>query len=267
MICLICTLEQSKIEWLPQFVRHYRGLGVEKFLLTLQQEPHLEASEIAGHFARFSQMLAALGIDGGSSLVESYDSSVLKRHHRFLQDSLVSRQDWVVWTDSDEFQVYPYRLDAIVPILDRNGVQLVNGYMIDRIAADGTLPPFNPQASIWETYPIACLLSEPLSGAQVRKVALARGDVRMDTGNHRPDGGNSYRISSQWVQIHHFKWHGGVIDTLEFRMRPEWQEKCAWWVESQRFYDYLRTNDWKFREQDILTTRLPFGTPSELLEA
>ena len=187
MIYLICTLEQHKIEWLPQFIRHYRGMGVEKFLLTLQQEPQLEASETEKHLARFNQMLGALGIDRGFSLIETYDSSALKRHHRFLQDSYVSKHDWVVWSDSDEFQVYPYRLDAIIPMLEQNMVQLVHGCMIDRIAANRTLPPFNPRESIWETYAVACLLSESLSGAQVRKIALARGDIRMDTGNHRPD--------------------------------------------------------------------------------
>jgi hypothetical protein len=50
VICLICTLEPCRIDWLPQFVAHYRAQGVERFLLTLQIEPGLAEEQRAKAF-------------------------------------------------------------------------------------------------------------------------------------------------------------------------------------------------------------------------
>src|SRR5215472_11849280 len=60
VIILVCMLEPCRIDWLPQLVAHYRGLGVERFLFSLQLEPDAAPPEKERHRATFEQTLAAL---------------------------------------------------------------------------------------------------------------------------------------------------------------------------------------------------------------
>jgi hypothetical protein len=60
MIALICTMEPYRIAWLPQFVRRYHALGVERFLLSLYVEPSAGQSARDREFARFRETLAFL---------------------------------------------------------------------------------------------------------------------------------------------------------------------------------------------------------------
>jgi hypothetical protein len=109
MINLICTLEPTKIDWLPQFVAHYRSLGVDRFLLSLQQEPTIAAETRLAQRARFEHALRGLGITHSFELTESYDSASVYRHHERISNQFVAKDDWIVWCDSDEFQVYRFR--------------------------------------------------------------------------------------------------------------------------------------------------------------
>jgi hypothetical protein len=66
MIALICTMGPYRIAWLPQFVRHYHALGVERFLLSLHVEPSAGQSARDREFARFREtLIASLYIQSG----------------------------------------------------------------------------------------------------------------------------------------------------------------------------------------------------------
>ncbi|MBV8464821.1 MAG: hypothetical protein JO218_02640 [Burkholderiales bacterium] len=256
MIHLICTLEPARIDWLPQLVAHYRELGVEQFLFSLQQEPSVDEATRNQHLARFAAQLRALGCDKAFSLVAPYDVWALRRHHDSLQDQFVRANDWIVWCDSDEFQVYPLKLPALTTECADKGIVMLRGVMLDHIAADGSLPPFDPARSVWDQYPRCCNVTVMLARAETRKVALSRGNIRLDVGNHAALSGETYTTAKGWVQIHHFKWHAGVLSLLAFRVQPEWRAKCAWWEESQRLLDYFAANGGRFKLTDLQTIPL-----------
>jgi hypothetical protein len=256
VIVLICTLEPYRIEWLPQFVKHYRHLGVERFLLTLQLEPGAAQAEKEQHRNRFRQTLAELDIEEAYYWEQAYDAMGMGEQHRRLQAQKVSPNDWVVWSDSDEFQVYPQPLRDIIAQCEAARVDFIRGAFIDRVAADFSLAPFDPERAIWENFSQTFNVSAALAGADPRKVTLARGWIRVSDGNHFPLTNASLTTLRGWVQVHHFKWDATLIERLRYRLRPEWQAKCFWWVESKRLVDYFVAHGSRFDPTDLIPLTL-----------
>ena len=257
MIVLLCTLEPARIDWLPQFVAHYRSIGVERFLLTLQLEPGMPEELAQAGRERFRQVLADLDIREPQFLEQAFDAGTIIRHQRSLQQDLIAPADWIVWCDSDEFQVYPQPLPALAAQCETQRIDFLRGLLIDRVAVDGSLAPFSPERPVWETYPIACDTNRRLGGGDPRKVAMARGDVVVTGGKHALVDTAGRRTIAGWVQIHHFKWDASVIERLRFRVRPEWRAKCPWWTESQQLLDYFAAHDGGFAAADMVPIRLP----------
>jgi hypothetical protein len=251
MIMLICTLEPARLGWLPQFVRHYRALGVERFLLTLQLEPTAPAREQDLHRAAFNEMLVRLEIATAFVWIHTWDGPSMAAHQRSLQRAHVASDDWVVWCDLDEFQVYPEPLREMVARCETEGADYVRGVFIDRVAEDGSLPGFDPQRSIWDTFPRACNVTGALARANPNKVALARGSVLVFGGKHEVKDGRDLKPMEGWIPVHHFKWDASVLERLRYRLSPEWKAKCPWWTESQRLLDYFERNGHRFNLADL----------------
>ncbi|MEO8304807.1 MAG: glycosyltransferase family 2 protein [Betaproteobacteria bacterium] len=256
MIVLICTLEPFRIDWLPQFVAHYRGIGVQRFLLTLQLEPGAAPEAKEANRERFRQALVRLNIHEPFFWEHEFDAPSVNDHERRLQAESVAPTDWIVWCDSDEFQVYPEPLSALIAQSDAIGVDYFRGVLIDRIAADYGLARFCPGQSIWDAYPRTCNVTQALAKGDPRKVTMTRGGVAVSGGKHTLDEGANRRTIVGWAQVHHFKWDASVIDRLQYRVRPEWKAKCWWWTESQRLLDYFAAHGSRFDPADLLPITL-----------
>lgn len=270
MISLISTTEPLRIRWLPQFIRHYRALGVERFFLSLQLEPDLDPALTRGYKAQFRETLAALGVDEVFFLEKSFDAFVTRDHHDAIQDKYISADDWIIWCDSDEYQTYPLSLGEMVEKWNNEGIDYVNGLMLDRVASDGSLPRFDPSFSLWEQFPIVCTVAANVSEVLQRKVVASRGDVFLSRGNHYVASFAPAMLTpaaearlvarpltrllkpfENWVQIHHFKWDANVVELLRFRLSPQWRARCPWWVESGKLLDYFDRNGGRFNMQDL----------------
>lgn len=256
MINLICTLEPKKIDWLPQFVAHYRSIGVDRFLLSLQQEPTVAAETRLAQRTRFELALRGLGVTQYFELLESYDSASVCSHHQRITDQFVRKDDWIVWCDSDEFQVYPLPLVEVVHSCLAQGIEAIPGILVDRIAADGNLPEFDPSRSLWEVFSRPCNVTGNIARGTMEKIVFARGDVRLRPGNHATEDPKT-KFAAQAIPIHHFKWHAGVLTQLRFRLDPAWKRKCFWWIESQHLLDYFERNGMRFKLDDVPVIVLP----------
>lgn len=249
-------LEPTRIDRLPQLVAHYRALGVERFLLALQTEPELPAAERDGHRARFAETLAALGIADASYLEQTYTAPAMAKHQAELQRQHATADDWIVWCDSDELQAYPAPLAQMAANAAAAGVEFLRGVLIDRIAADWSLPPFDPATPMGTTFPRTCFVHDAVAGSNRRKVAFARGDIRISGGHHHPVSDRPLTTMREWVQVHHFKWDASLIERLEFRLRPAFREACPWWVESKRMLDYYAAHGGRFDPADVEEIRI-----------
>jgi hypothetical protein len=251
MIALICTMEPYRIAWLPQFVRHYRGLGVERFLLSLHVEPSAGQSARDREFARFRESLALLGIDDAWLWEHEFNAPALIRHQRTLQSQCLQPGDWVVWCDADEFQVYPSPLADIIARCEARDIDFVRGVFVDRVAADYSLTAFDANTPVWNTFPRTCNVTLALAAGDPRKVVLARASVIVAGGKHAPISPAKLNTLRGWVQVHHFKWDAMLVERLRYRVRPEWRARFPWWVESQRILDYLTAHDFRFDPADL----------------
>jgi hypothetical protein len=256
MIALICTLEPYRIAWLPQFMEHYRGIGVERFLLSLQVEPSASQDAKDSDFARFRETLASLGVDNAWLWEHEFNAPAMIKHQRTLQSEMLQPSDWIVWCDSDEFQVYPSHLREITAGLETRKVDYVRGVFIDRLAFDYGLPVFDAKTRVWDAFPRTCNVTMALAGGDPRKVVLARANVRVRGGKHVSFGMENLNTIDGWVQVHHFKWDVTVIDRLRYRVRPEWAARFPWWVESKRLLDYLIAHDMRFDPADVQALNL-----------
>ena len=257
MIFLISTLEPARIEQLPQFIGHYRALGVERFLLTLQTEPVLAEDAREREHARFAAMLAAQGIADPHFQVVGYSASALRLAQDALQRDHVAATDWVVWSDADEYQLYPAPLPDLAAWAGTHGVNLFRGVMIDRVAADGGLPAWDPDRPVWEQFPLACFLPTRFGGGERQKITFARGDLTLSNGNHYVNAGMTAQTIGKWVQVHHFKWDATVKERLAFRLLPAYREKTKDWTESQRSLDYFDAHGGRFDPDDLTPLDLP----------
>jgi hypothetical protein len=165
--------------------------------------------------------------------------------------------DWIVWSDSDEFQGPPGSLVSLAEEADAAGAQVVRGLLVDRVASDGSLPPLDPDLSLWDLFPRAVLIPDAISRAERRKVAMARGWVRVSGGNHFPRPGQRLLEGPGWVPIHHFKWDATVLDRLRFRLRPAFRDACPWWVESRDLLAYFEARGGSFDPADLVDFPLP----------
>ena len=257
MIFLISTFEPLRIDWMPQWIAHYRALGVERFLLTLRTDPELTDDERTQAHERFVAMLAAQGIDNPYFQVEAFTAAALRDRHDELQREHVAATDWVVWCDSDEYQLYPLPLPELAAWAGKHGVNLFRGVMIDRIGVDGGLPPWDPDRPVWEQFPVACFLPTRLGGGERQKITFARGNVTLSNGNHYVNAGMPAQTIGKWVQVHHFKWDATVKERLGLRVLPEYRIKAKNWIESQRALDYFDAHGGRFDLDDVKPLDLP----------
>lgn len=243
MIHLICTLEPVRIAFLRQFVDHYARLGTERFHLSLQVEPEVDPGWVDQAAAQANAILAENGTKLTAVLQKPFNSAALREHHDQLQDLHTRPGDWIIWSDIDEFQVYPGDFKSLIQLADSLEIDYFRGHWVDRVAEDGKLRVFDPEQPIWSQFPRQFNLSRTHPVGMSQKVTCARQSVRVGRGNHYPVNDGSLCYYAEPVEVHHFKWDATVIDRLKRRLQPDFQAKCPWWVESKAILDFIAEHD------------------------
>lgn len=123
--------------------------------------------------------LASLGIHESWRWEHEFGAPPLIKFQYVLQAEHTQPDDWIVWCDSDEFQVYPAPLVEIIRQCDAAGIEFVRGVLIDRVAEDYGLPAFDAETPIWQTFPRTCNFTIALARGDPRKVVLARESQRL----------------------------------------------------------------------------------------
>lgn len=254
---LVCTLDAHRLAWLPQFVAHYKGLGVERFLLTLHTAPGLDEAERGRQREDFRALVAELGAGEPQDLVCDFSAKALIQYERRLVQGHAGPADWILWCDSDEWQLWPEPVPAMVERMRAQSFDYASGFLIDRVAPDWSLATFLPQQPVETTYPRSCNATHALLQGEIRKVVLAHRDVDVSPGHHVVRDPLRWRRLPRYVQIHHYKWDGTVLDRLCARLTPEYRARSADWVESQRIVDYFEAHGGRFDPADLEEWRFP----------
>jgi hypothetical protein len=188
-------------------IRHYRDLGVESFHLIR----HVESLDDP-EFRRDRDVLARHGLEFAAVHQGPWDEDL----NGYMIRSQMRRHpdDWWAVADLDEFHVYDRRLADVIAACEAGGYDYVVGALLDRVAADGSLPALKPAESIWAQYPLAGLVTLRVPRAGTSKVTLARGDVQLELGQHGARTGRPLPAEEAFPQVHHFKWTDSVLPRL-----------------------------------------------------
>jgi len=221
-------------------IAHYLGLGVESFHLT----GHIESFDDP-EFQRAQDVLARRGLAFAAVHQGPWDEDL----NAYLIRAQMRRHpsDWWIVADLDEFHVYDRPLTDIVSACEVGGYHYVMGALLDRVAADGTLPALNPATSIWAQYALAGLVTLRVLRGVTSKVTLARGDVQLHLGQHGALTGRSLPATEAFAQVHHFKWTDSVLPRLIQRVQAyssgDWHLTYPLTVlESRRMLRYFEAN-------------------------
>lgn len=241
MIHLFSTFGAKRQNLIPQFITHYRQLGVEKFHITLHTDNELSKEEKEEILTKGADFLKTQDIFTYHHLDCKFDAPTVRKHHDKIQAN-IPEQDWIIWADLDEFQEYWMDLNALIIDLEAENKNVVYGEFLDRLSADGQLVAFDPKRSIFNQYPLGSKITEEILGGCSRKTTLARADVHLCPGNHVPLPNQQINSAFYSSIVHHFKWDDSVKHRLEARRKKEWKENFYWWKETDNFFTYIDEN-------------------------
>jgi len=223
---------------LPASLEYYKSLGIDSILITLhvRRRDSIEENWVHRTVASFDGVLASIWCDPTLNHVRRFQ----ERNRAIAQ--YCSDSDWIVNADIDEFHEYPLPLPEMVRECERSQFAYVKGTIVDRIAANGSLPELNPK-DLWQQFPLRTRITKNILGANDQKVALSRAFVRTSPGHHcvHPED-EEFKHSWRSVNVHHFKWDSDVVPRLRARIEDLRRECRNWYSESQAFLDYLDAN-------------------------
>ncbi|WP_435597700.1 glycosyltransferase family 2 protein [Streptomyces anulatus] len=264
---LIAVVGPVEPPLLAAWVRHYRWLGVERFLIAFHFPEHVPVQQ-QHKLQATSRELGIVPIGTSWGPWHEHTNTLLRDALRHQAGS-----GWHLLADTDEFQQYPVPLHEVIAQAEDSGRRVVGGLMLDRIAASGRLTDWRPHGELDTAYPFGGHLTHRLLHGDPRKIVLARHDVTVSTGNHRAPGmrPDADRICA----VHHFKWRSGVLDDLRRRVRHfstgTWQEQTpAVRDEAGRLLSHvdqhgglINTSDQRFAFRRVSLDRQPYNWSDE----
>lgn len=213
---------------LAHFVRHYAGLGFTDIVVA--------ASELCAEVDWAALRAAAAGAEVHVEPLyrgvfdNGRDTAILNAlKARHVEES----GEWSAQTDLDEFYEYPRPLAELAAAA--GGANCVQGFFIDRVAADGSLPPIREDVPIAEQFPAETRLTKRILGGYDRKLLLTRGFQNLAAGHHSmPDE----CVFPQDGRVLHYKWNAIVLEHLAERIATLGLTGYRWTAESERFLTY-----------------------------
>lgn len=216
-----CTL-------LPHFLTHCRRLGVDRVLGIVYEAGDDMTRRVAAAAAPFGNyFLSAVASNAKFDCLTNIAQ----------ENALRSAGRWYFRADLDEFPVAD--LSDLARRADALGLRAVQGQMVDRVAADGSLPAIDPARPLGDQFPLKGRITGPLLGACDVKVFLVKGDTPLGMGGHHQRGGTPMRSEAE---VHHFKWSAGVIDRLRERIAHYQRIGMSHWAESAKFLAHYDAN-------------------------
>ncbi|HED12751.1 MAG TPA: PqqD family peptide modification chaperone [Gammaproteobacteria bacterium] len=228
---------------LPRCLEHYHLQGVEQIFLNVHAR-----------------------MEWGSDLVDriqeigrQYNARIGHVHHRvyteschttrIILDHYAKQDDWVIYSDVDEFQEYPDSLHNIIEYCERNQYDYVRGLLLDRVAIDGSLPMLNDR-SLPAQFPVAAQITGVIRHGDTNKIVLSRAGIPMGSGQHFTAAGKGAPVQTLRVTVHHFRWDSEAPANLSYMKQMLDSIDVVWAGEYQRILDHLGRNNGRFDLSD-----------------
>ena len=203
---------------IDRFINHYKKLGVNKFLITLNTTPGKTG---------LTQALNILSKHNISPMYiwrQPYKDVVRTRYLDKMVNHLRD-DDWIITADCDEFIRLTTGINYILNLMDEEGSNYARGYIIDRLRKDYTIPETLDARALEDQFPIECNMQKlKTKNEYMEKIPIHRKYIKLSLGNHNIQKKyfheNCYK--SRYA-IDHFKWFGNVQQKIEHLIRHDYK--------------------------------------------
>ena len=228
------------LKLLPHFIQHYLDLGIEpnNFLLILN------CFKYPDNLQKAIDKLQEFDIKAKDIWETEYESQEKWYRTNKLLNENVTRDDWVIHPDFDEFHVYPKPLTEVIADFENHNITAVQGVLVDRVGSEGEIKDVEEDISIWEQYPLETSFSKLLLLAGI-KLMLYKGDLRANNGSGQIH--ERYRFIVKYPygtrSLHEYpfvKYLVGDFDDKNKVFIPgEYEEKKAEWEKLKKDFGYI----------------------------
>lgn len=236
---------------LPEFLKYYKRLGITNFLVILNTSDPAVGLILQQH-----------EIHSVHSWFEPFSEQAKQSHERFTVLRYCSIDDWILYADLDEFQLYPKGLFNHISHCEKNGIEFLEGRLIDRVSEDGTLVTIDNKINLCEQFPLRGYITSKLLKAWDKKIVLARGKWIVGGGHHVFLDSNTkkplpYKSElnehSYGIEVHHFKWDSKLLPRMNGYLELQDESLFFWKKEIKRFMKHyekhsrIRVEDKRFK--------------------
>jgi len=243
----LVTVVGHNITMLPHMINHYKNIVDEIYVVVYRQNEN----------DNILKQIEDLGVIPYKVVTEP-KFNWEKVTELYNEVKSTKPNEWWVVSDDDEFHIYPKDLRTMIEECETNGYEFITGGFIDRIGENGEFPFVDNNTDIWKTFPYAGFFRYPMSGACPNKVCVMKGFVKVTSGQHYVNFGETNSWGKQnikhpkrypigrgdgFVQVHHFKWDSTVLERL--KEVSQTKEKYSYWEEYLKMYKSIEIFDWK----------------------
>jgi hypothetical protein len=222
VIYLVCCIGvEYDYDIVLHFVKHYKEIGVDKFLLILNTE-----DENSEKLKYVQNILRKYDIKEEVIWIGDFQDTIKTQHMKQVVLDNANLEDWIVIADVDEFQKYYMDLRKLISYCDKMNYNCVMGEFVDRLTESGKIVDINEDINIWEVFPIKTSMKY-WNDTEYSKVLLKKAYVEVEEGHHCPVDDKSCSYFPSLLEVHHFKWRGKILDKLKYRI--EMYEKYDHW--------------------------------------
>lgn len=214
------TTVYGGLDLLPHFLEHYTKLGVDEILVAVGIRTGNQPEE------NITSKVFKICRDYPTRMFPfSYDKyscqNNLEWRKNMKVEAGVKPDDWCLHADLDEFYTFPAALSDVIREMEAANDWAVRGFILDRVARDGSLPPIEKETSIWDQFPIGCHITGPFLHANTQKIMLCRGKVWVNGPHDDTKGAYNTRIpvgDAKDYIAHHFRWNANLLKQIDSRL-------------------------------------------------
>ena len=191
------------IDLWPHFRKHYESLGVTDFFCSSDDTGLINNAHLTVVPCEF----ASAG---------HYFDSVQRSFFRLINNN-IEPAEWYVIAELDEFQQYDRPIEEWIAKMEPQKYDVLFGDLLDRVAADGSLPPLLPNVPLHQQFPAHSDITRRILRGCRDKVVLCKGKKSIGGGNHGINGG--HRAYHERISVFHYKWHHNILKRMAERIR------------------------------------------------
>lgn len=246
--CVSICVVYSGLDLLEHYLRHYDRIGVDEMIICAGVKK--AADMLSGtqeerqrnDLARLIDVCKPYRAKVYPFSYEAYcTNEKLKVERNALAHYGIGSDDYIMWTDLDEFFSFPCPLNELVDAMNRRNDWAIHGWIVDRVAADGSFPELKADVPIEQQFPVACDITGAFLRANTRKIMLARGRVRVNAGHDTAHNAHFKFVpvgELKDYKAHHFRWTKQLASKVFERLQTPKNLHPAYVRECQRLLNY-----------------------------